>query len=258
MDRKTRSKTNAFYDALSAPMLIDANPFQRIDIPGYSDHKRGLAVSAGFNHAGEVVARPFRQGLSNLYEASSTPKDNFNDASMPLNDFLIKNHDRSIMLDVASTSPRLIDHTIQAVTNMKCPQKVCCGSRFDAVGEALAKQLPEVLHFMPRTRRARLTLNLLLNSDLPDIRPFSVINLPMSFEGLEIVTPNMVERMKNMGISLNVISNNDPITQTKLLKLGVDAMMINLPIEASDHAGRQPVNDRQASIFKTNSLKRLA
>lgn len=258
MERQTRSKNNAFYDAVSGPMIIDANPFQTSDIPSYSHHKRGLAISAGFNHAGEVVARPFRQGLSNLYETSSTPKDTYNDPSMPLNDFLIKNHDRSIMLDVASTSPRLIDHTIQAVTNMQCTQRVCCGSRFDAVGEALAKQLPEVLHFMPRTRRARLTLNLLLNSDLPDIRPFSVINLPMSFEGLEIVSPNMVERMKSMGISLNVISNNDPLTQHKLLKLGVHAMMINLPVDGPDRAGRQPVNDRQDSIFQTRPLKRLA
>ena len=51
----------------------------------------------------------------------------------------------------------------------------------------------------------------------------------MAYEGLDIVNAHMIERLQGMGISLNVISDDNLCTQRTLLKLGVNGIMIKLP-----------------------------
>jgi hypothetical protein len=240
MHQQSIWKLHGFYGDPSEVLVIDANPFRRQDIYFGHSNARGVAVSVVLGTNGHPIALPLQRGVTGtqLYKHSiDQPPETSN--ARPLEQLLDQYGNQPIMIDVAGTSPRLIDAVITLIDNQDCINRVCCGSRFDAVGEALALRLPQALHFMPRATRARLTLSLMLDSTLPDVSPFCVINLPMMFEGLKMVSPKLIERMNRMGIRLNVISNNDLEEQVSVTRMSVDALIVNLtpsPAATSDVA----------------------
>ena len=230
MYQHSTSKQHGFYGEQNETLVIDANPFRKRDIYLPCSKTRGIAASVVLGTNGQPIALPLQRGIAAAQQHNkhtiAHPAGSAN--SLPLETLLEQHHDASVMIDVAGTSPRLTDTVTAMIENQVSTHRVCCGSRFDAVGEALLQRLPQALHFMPRATRARLTLSLMLDSNLPDVSGFSVINLPMIFEGMKMVTPTLIERMNRMGIRLNVISSNELDERIQLAQMSIDALIVNL------------------------------
>ena len=220
-----RTISNQFYPSCGAPLIIDANPHERPDLERISLQDAGIAVSVVLNPHGEISALPFQQSQS-----AQTPLALVKATRLPplsLDELLSTLGGRSILVDVNGTSPRLIDEFKRLVERHNCIDQLCCGSRFDGVGERLLASLPRALHFMPRAARARVTLGLLLNDNVPNVGAYSVINLPTSFEGLDVVNEAMVHQLTTLGLHLNVISDQTPVEQQRLATMGVSGMIMN-------------------------------
>jgi hypothetical protein len=79
----------------------------------------------------------------------------------------------------------------------------------------------------------------------------------MAFEGLNIVTASMIARMQDLGIALNVISDDDPVVQHKLVQLGVNAIIVNLTEDTKEAAQRHSMDQGQTAHTGTTRFKRL-
>jgi glycerophosphoryl diester phosphodiesterase len=85
---------------------------------------------------------------------------------------------------------------------------------------------PEVADFIFRLRDDRLD---------DDYRPAGVaLQVPPSYEGTPIVTPESIAAAHARGLEVHVWTINDPVEMDALLDLGVDALMTDLPAVGLD------------------------
>lgn len=227
MFNERSSITNQFYPSCGAPLMIDANPHEQPDLTPRSAQDTGIAVSVVLNPEGEIIALPFQQNTGQFKHTSLSLVETTRFPTRSLADLLATRGQRSILIDVAGTSPRLIHEFERLVARHDCANHLCCGSRFDGVGERLLTSLPSALHFMPRAARARVTLGLLLNNHVPNVGAYSVINLPTSFEGLDVVSEAMVQQLNTLGLHLNVIAEQPLVDAQRLAAMGVRGIITN-------------------------------
>ena len=226
MFNERSSITNQFYPSCGAPIMIDANRMN--NQTSHRDRRRIQALPFQWCSIRKVrsLRCHFSKTQVNLNKHPYHCGDDAPPHQIPF--WLLATHGRrSILIDVAGTSPRLIHEFERLVERHDCVNYLCCGSRFDGVGERLLTSLPSALHFMPRAARARVTLGLLLNNHVPNVGAYSVINLPTSFEGLDVVSEAMVQQLNTLGLHLNVIAEQPLVDAQRLAAMGVKGIITN-------------------------------
>ena len=141
----------------------------------------------------------------------------------------------SFQIDVAGTSPQILPTLASLISSASLEERVCIGSRFDVVADTLANAFPFAPVFFPRIALARLSLAAILYQSLEMHQPYTVLNLPMTFEGLELINSDFVDSVQNHGMWLNVRKPDDPQQLAKLLELNVDGIIFDTR-EAHAHA----------------------
>lgn len=227
MFERRKFKTSQFYPDSGRPLTLNASGLDTLQVASSANDIEGIAISVALNQQGDVVTLPFQHSHT---KASITPLGSFETSTSPrllLDHMLSMSVGKPLLIDVAGTSPRLIHEIKRLVKRHDCLDRLCCGSRFDGVAERLLTALPEALHFMPRAARARVTLGLLLNHAVPNVAAYSVINLPPTFEGLSVVSEQLVEQLSRLGLHLNVVATPSHIERKRLMPLGVSGIIIN-------------------------------
>jgi glycerophosphoryl diester phosphodiesterase len=59
--------------------------------------------------------------------------------------------------------------------------------------------------------------------------PFDALQIPPVFHGIDVVTPRFVEAAHHHGIQIHIWTIDDPAQMVRLLSLGVDGLMTDLP-----------------------------
>lgn len=117
--------------------------------------------------------------------------------------------------------------------------RVCLGSADDAVAERLHRAAPDACHFYPAN--ALTTLVLALKSGTPpseigqlaplaaDDDRFTVLDMPASFQGFQLVDRALVEAAAALGKWVNVWTIDERAEMTALAELGVGGIMTDRP-----------------------------
>jgi len=108
-------------------------------------------------------------------------------------------------------------------------ERVCLGSELDAVAARLVEALPEACHFFPREALTAFVVGALSGeASAPDPR-FHVADMPAEFQGVPLITPELMRAARANGIAVLVWTIDDEAQMRALLDAGVDGVMTDRP-----------------------------
>jgi glycerophosphoryl diester phosphodiesterase len=106
--------------------------------------------------------------------------------------------------------------------------RVCVGSEDDALAERIRDALPEACHFYPREALLRFALPALQGEAPPD-EGWHVLDVPLTFQDLRVVTPALLQAVAKAGKWINVWTVDDPDELRRLVEERVGGIMTDRP-----------------------------
>lgn len=134
-----------------------------------------------------------------------------------------------INLEVKPDAPGLEAQLAQQVRRRGEVPRFCLGSESDVVAARLVEALPEACHFFPRDALTAFVLGALQGDETPPDARFHVADMPASYEGMPLITPDLVRIAKLHGIAVLVWTIDDEAEMRALLEAGVDGVMTDRP-----------------------------
>lgn len=134
-----------------------------------------------------------------------------------------------VNLEVKADVPGIEDVLAKELSEAGALSRMCIGSESDAVAERLCTRLPEACHFFPRNALTTFVIGA-LNGDesAPDER-FHVADMPAEYEGMPLITPELIRIARLHGIAVLVWTIDDEAQMRTLLEAGVDGLMTDRP-----------------------------
>ncbi len=132
-------------------------------------------------------------------------------------------------IELKGRDPALILAVSHIIRDAGATKRVCIGSERDEVGAALIDTLPECVHFFPRGPLTEWVMGTRIGQRVkPDPR-FKVLDMPLRYEGIELVDGHLVEAARRDGLWLNVWTVNEPEDMARLRELCVGGIMTDRP-----------------------------
>ena len=125
--------------------------------------------------------------------------------------------------------PGIEDVLAQLLRAEGAVHRVCVGSELDAVGERLARALPEACHFYPRDALTALVMGLKSGEPAPEEPRFHVLDMPLYFGGVRLIDPPFLEAVRALGKWVNVWTVDDEAEMRQLVAEGVGGVMTDRP-----------------------------
>ena len=132
-------------------------------------------------------------------------------------------------IDLKLETPRLVEAVAHIVVDQRAQHRVCLGSEFDSVAALLATALPEVVLFFPKIALMECMMAIMNGDAAPLHADYQVLEIPLSYAGVELVTDELLERTLRAGYWVNVWTINDQETMAKLIQMGVGGIMTDHP-----------------------------
>lgn len=117
----------------------------------------------------------------------------------------------------------------EVITSENALERVCVGSENDEVAGRIHTALPEACHFYPREALAAFVLTLKSGGQPPDDPRFSVLALPLYFQGVRLIDQALLDAAHQMGRFLAVWTVDDPGEMRRLIIEGVGGIMTDRP-----------------------------
>ncbi|AKU90206.1 glycerophosphodiester phosphodiesterase [Vulgatibacter incomptus] len=109
------------------------------------------------------------------------------------------------------------------------PGRFCVGSEHDRVAHRLSAALPDACLFYPRIALTELVTALRLGIAPPRDDRFLVIDMPLSYDGVRLVSRDLLEKAAALGKWVNVWTVDDPEEMRRLVDEGVGGIMSDRP-----------------------------
>ena len=137
--------------------------------------------------------------------------------------------DVRVNLEVKPDVPGIEQVLADEVRALGALERLCIGSESDVIAERLVKTLPEACHFFPREALTAFVLGALGgDGSTPDPR-FHIADMPAEYEGMPLITPELINTARTHGISVLVWTIDDEAQMRALLEAGVDGLMTDRP-----------------------------
>lgn len=107
--------------------------------------------------------------------------------------------------------------------------RVCIGSEHDRIGELLVKALPSACHFYPRNALTQAVMGLHAGAPLKGDDPFTVLDMPLYYEGMRLIHEEFLKRAHAFGRWVNVWVIDEPGEMRDLVRDGVGGIMTDYP-----------------------------
>jgi glycerophosphoryl diester phosphodiesterase len=115
------------------------------------------------------------------------------------------------------------------IRDARAVHRVCVGSESDAVGARLHDVFPEGCHFYPKDALIALVFSL-KSGATPAVEPrYSVLDMPLSWEGTRLVDPAFLAAARDLGKWVNVWTVDDPDDMRRCIDEGVGGVMTDRP-----------------------------
>jgi glycerophosphoryl diester phosphodiesterase len=107
--------------------------------------------------------------------------------------------------------------------------RVCLGSELDAVGQALAALIPEVVHFYPREALSQAVVAVKSGEPFPIQTVYSVLDMPYIYGDVRLVDADFLAAATRAGKWVNVWTVDDEEDMRALVGLGAGGIMTDRP-----------------------------
>jgi glycerophosphoryl diester phosphodiesterase len=107
--------------------------------------------------------------------------------------------------------------------------RVCIGSEEDAVGARLHQVIPEACHFYPRDALIALVFALKSGSPPPVDDRFTVLDMPLAWEGMRLFDAELASRARELGKWVNVWTVDDEADMLHCIECGAGGIMTDRP-----------------------------
>jgi len=111
----------------------------------------------------------------------------------------------------------------------RCLDRLCIGSEHDALAIALSDALPDACHFYPRDALASLVIGIRSGEVPEDDGRFTVLDMPLDWEGITIFDANLARVAAGLGKWVNVWTVDDPAVMRAAIADGVGGVMTDRP-----------------------------
>ncbi len=118
---------------------------------------------------------------------------------------------------------------VELVQQERCLDRLCVGSEHDEIAAELARALPEACVFFPKNALASFVLPVLGGDPPEDDGRFSVLDMPLEWEGVRVFDERVACAAAERGVWVNVWTVDDEATMREVIALGVGGVMTDRP-----------------------------
>ncbi len=137
--------------------------------------------------------------------------------------------DVRVNLEVKPDVPGIERALADEVRALNAVPRLCIGSELDAVAHRLVEVMPEACHFFPREALTAFVLAALGGDETPPDPRFHIADMPAEYEGMPLITPDLIRIAHQHGVSILVWTIDDEAQMRGLLEVGVDGLMTDRP-----------------------------
>ena len=137
-------------------------------------------------------------------------------------------------IDLKARDPRLVEAVADIIKTSEAEDRVCVGSEFDEMGEALQLELPMATHFLPRNALAAWVQGVMSGQAQPSTSKYRVLNIPFRYKGVELVTPELLNQAAENMLWVNVWTVNARTDMERLIDWGVGGIITDRPDTLAD------------------------
>ncbi|HSP77527.1 MAG TPA: glycerophosphodiester phosphodiesterase [Myxococcaceae bacterium] len=132
-------------------------------------------------------------------------------------------------IEVKPDVPGIEDAFHQVLREEGALERACVGSELDAVGERLARELPDACHFYPRDALAEFILAVRSGGPPPEEPRYPVLDMPLYFGEVRLVDEALLRAADAHGRWIHVWTVDDPEEMRRLVAEGVGGIMTDRP-----------------------------
>jgi glycerophosphoryl diester phosphodiesterase len=137
--------------------------------------------------------------------------------------------DTRLNIELKTADPALIPLFLQEIRRAGALDRVCMGSEQDAVAFDLFAACPQGCHYAPRGPLTAWVMAALTGQSRPRDARFLVLDMPLDWQGLRLVTPRLLAAAAADGLWVNVWTVDTLADQAELVRLGVGGVMTDRP-----------------------------
>ena len=123
----------------------------------------------------------------------------------------------------------VLDGFVEVIRQEKAEGRVCAGSEHDEVACLLSAAMPQALLFYPRDALAAFILPMKGGEPPVDDERFTVLDMPLYFEGVRLFDPALRDEAARRGKWINVWTIDDPLEMRAVIAEGVGGVMTDRP-----------------------------
>lgn len=132
-------------------------------------------------------------------------------------------------IDIKQIDPEAVDAFAELIKHEKAQNRLCCGSEDDKMAAHAHTVLPDALHFFPRQALTAFVTAVMTQSGPPEDDRFTVLDMPLEYQGMRLVTPALIEVARAANKWINVWTIDEADVMRELLELGVGGIMTDRP-----------------------------
>lgn len=132
-------------------------------------------------------------------------------------------------LEIKPDRPELAGPVVALLEAEGALDRVCLGSFHDSVGEALVEAAPAACHYYPQQALTQFVMSALMGQTPADDPRYSVLDMPMRHNGMQVLTPAVVAAARALGKWINVWTIDARADMDALLAMGVGGIMTDRP-----------------------------
>jgi glycerophosphoryl diester phosphodiesterase len=132
-------------------------------------------------------------------------------------------------IEVKPDVPGIEDAFHQLLREEGALERVCVGSEQDAVGERLAREMPDACHFYPREALTAFVLGVRAGEQPPDDPRYTVLDMPLYLGEVRLVDESLLRAADAHRRWINVWTVDDPEEMRRLVAEGVGGIMTDRP-----------------------------
>lgn len=137
--------------------------------------------------------------------------------------------DVRVNLEVKPDVPGIERVLADEVRALSALPRLCIGSESDAIAHRLVEVLPDACHFFPRDALTAFVMGAFGGDETPPDPRFHVADMPAEYEGMPLITPDLLRVARTHGIAVLVWTIDDEAQMQALLDAGVDGIMTDRP-----------------------------
>jgi glycerophosphoryl diester phosphodiesterase len=132
-------------------------------------------------------------------------------------------------IEVKPDVPGIEDAFFQVLREEGALERACVGSELDAVGERLARAMPDACHFYPRDALTSFVLAVRGGEQPPEDPRYTVLDMPLYFGEVRLVDEALLRTAAALGRWINVWTVDEPEEMRRLVAEGIGGIMTDRP-----------------------------